>query len=68
MTKDEFVERALAKSRELGEGHDGYWQTIAEIVSTKTGISVMYRGEYTQKQWNWLNQAKEQVRPLWDLL
>lgn len=62
MDKATFLKRARARS----EQPDDYWAKIADIVQGKPGIGISDRQAYTQRVWNWLQQAKAQLKQPWE--
>ena len=57
MTKEQFIERARLRSQKPGD----YWDSVASLAENKSGVGIADRGEYNQKQWAWLGQAKQQL-------
>ena len=57
MTKEQFIERARLRSQKPGD----YFDAIARIVEGAPGIGITDRAHYSQKQWAWLMQAKDQL-------
>ena len=43
-----------------------FFLNVANMVRDKPGIGITDRGAYTQKQWNWLQQAKDSLRKPWE--
>ena len=62
ITKEQLIERALADS----EHPDDFPAIIAGMVRNKSGIGITARGEYNQRQWNALEQAKAKYQKPWD--
>lgn len=62
MTKEQFIERALARSTHALD----YWANVARMVGKKSGIGISNRKEYSQRQWNWLQQVKPNLQKPWD--
>lgn len=62
ITKQQFIERARARS----ERHGDYWDWIAALVALKPGIGIADRKHYNQKQWAALSDAKSKLTEAWE--
>ena len=62
LTKAQFLLRARLKT----ENADDYWGRLVNLVDRKPGIGIGDRGEYTQPEWNWLQQGKASLTMPWE--
>ena len=59
LTKAQLVERAAQRSEDPGD----YWAGFAAMLKRKQSLE---RGSFTQKEWNWYQQAKAELTEPWD--
>lgn len=62
ITKQQFVDRARARSEKPGD----YWDWLAGLVTNRPGIGITDRKHYNQKQWNAIQTAKAQLTEAWE--
>lgn len=59
--RDTFLQRARQRAE-----FSSYWTWVVGLVEGKGGISISSRGEYSQKQWNVLQAAKQELIEPWE--
>ena len=63
VSRDELVKRAQIEA-DAEQGN--HWTNFCDMMENKEGIGITSRGEYSSKEWNWLQQVKSQLVNPWE--
>jgi len=62
LSRSDLIRRARDRSEEPGD----YWSNFANMLSRKPGVGIAFRGQYSQPEWQWYQQAKAELTEAWE--